>query len=160
MTTDVTHDNLIAPDEKEVSSIKKVASSLGKPSKCERRYLLVDQANDVELELPHALYLVLLSAAKQLAKGNSVSILHYEEELTTQQAADLLHVSRPYLVKILESGKIRFHRVGTHRRVRMRDLLDYKRIRDTRRRGDLQEMVRVSEALGLYDEDNIDFLEE
>jgi excisionase family DNA binding protein len=158
-TGNVTH-NLIAPDEKEVLNIKEVARSLGSVAATEQRYSLVDQVSGEEIELPRALYLVLLDAAKQLAKGNSVAILHYEQELTTQQAADLLQVSRPHLIKLLESGQIRYHHVGSHRRIRLRDLLEYKKTRDARRRVNLQEMVRVSEALGLYDDDNQDFLEE
>ncbi|WP_074955647.1 helix-turn-helix domain-containing protein [Alicyclobacillus macrosporangiidus] len=152
--------NLIAPDEKEVTNIKEVVRKLGSVAESEQRYLLVDQAKGQEIELPRALFMVLLEAAKQLAKGNSVSILHYEQELTTQQAADLLQVSRPYLIKLLESGQIPYHHVGSHRRIRMRDVLEYKKTRDALRRAHLQEMVRVSEALGLYDEDNQDFLKE
>ena len=86
-----------------------------------------------------------------LARGQSVAVLHYDEELTTQQAADLLQVSRPYLVRLLEEGQIPYHQVGTHRRIYLRDLLAYKEQRD-RRRASLRELRRASEALGLYDE--------
>lgn len=155
-----TAQSLIAPDEKEVSNIKEVVRNLSSVVETEQKYLLVDQAKGKEMELPRALFMVLLEAAKQLAKGNSVSILHYEHELTTQQAADLLQVSRPYLIKLLENGQIPYSHVGSHRRIRMRDLLEYKKARDALRQAHVQEMVRVSEALGLYDEDNQDFLEE
>jgi len=80
-----------------------------------------------------------------------------EHVLTTQQAADLLSVSRPYLIKLLENGQIPYHHVGSHRRIRMGDLLDYKGSRDCLRKEHLNAMVRVSESLGLYDAD--DFIE-
>ncbi|HEY8488149.1 MAG TPA: excisionase family DNA-binding protein [Thermaerobacter sp.] len=72
--------------------------------------------------------------------------------MATQQAADLLQVSRPYLVRLLEEGKISYHKVGTHRRIYLRDVLAYKQLRDRRRRETLRELRRASEALGLYDE--------
>nr|NNM89421.1 helix-turn-helix domain-containing protein [Bacilli bacterium] len=144
--------NLIAPDEHDHENIKKVADNLVAITN-EKKYFLVDEANHTKTELPHTLFRLLVDVANQLAKGNSVAIIHYEEELTTQQAADLLRVSRPYLIKLLENGQIRYHKVGSHRRIRMRDLMDYKNSRDSLRRANLNEMVRVSEALGLYESD-------
>lgn len=149
--------DLIAPDDKDFDNIKKVADDL-RTNPDKKRYLLVDEANHIKIELPHALFRVLVNVANQLADGNSVAILHYEEELTTQQAADILRVSRPYLIKLLEDGRIQYHKTGSHRRIRMRDLLEYKNSRDTLRKANVSEMVRVSEALGLYESD--DFVDE
>jgi len=144
---------LIGPDEHDLETIKRVAGDLvAHPN---TNYVLVDEQR-VEVKLPTLLVRVLMEAARQLAKGNSVSILHYEEALTTQQAADLLQVSRPYLIRLLEEGKIRYHLVGSHRRVRLGDLLDYKSTRDSLRKANINEMVRVSESLGLYDSDDFD----
>ena len=75
-----------------------------------------------------------------------------EEEPTTQEAANLLNVSRPYLVKILEQGVIPSVKVGTHRRIRFEDLDMYKRQRDAGRRKSLAELTQMSQDLGLYDE--------
>ena len=94
---------------------------------------------------------VLLQASEALARGLTVRVVAVDEELTTQQAADILGVSRPYLIRLLESGKIPFTKVGTHRRVRMTDLLAYKEQRDAERREALQELTRTSQELGLYD---------
>jgi len=108
--------------------------------------------NNETYVLPEALYGVLLDAARQLAAGNGVVVLPYGHELTTQQAADLLNVSRPHLVSLLESGRIPFHKVGTHRRVRLQDLLAFKHARDGERRAALQAMVDEAQQVGIYDE--------
>jgi excisionase family DNA binding protein len=100
--------------------------------------------------LPDSLYRVLLEAARQLGEGNGIALMAYTQNLTTQQAADLLNVSRPHLVTLLESGAIPFHKVGTHRRVYLRDLLRYKRQRDGTRRAALQSMVDEAQKLGIY----------
>lgn len=112
---------------------------------------LIGPANEAMI-LPDSLYRVLVQAASQLAEGYGVAIMPYSQELTTQQAADLLNVSRPHVVSLLESGAMPFHRVGTHRRVYLKDLLEYKHRRDSARRGELQAMVDEAQELGVYDE--------
>ncbi|HZK67184.1 MAG TPA: helix-turn-helix domain-containing protein [Chloroflexota bacterium] len=72
-------------------------------------------------------------------------------ELTTQQAADLLNVSRPHLIKLLETGEIPFHKTGTHRRIRFDDLMRYGRLRDQKEASALDEMARDAQEMGLYD---------
>jgi excisionase family DNA binding protein len=67
----------------------------------------------------------------ELAEGNAVKVVPVHAELTTQEAADLLNVSRPHLIKLLESGELSYHKTGKHRRVRFADLMDYKTRRDT-----------------------------
>lgn len=118
------------------------------------RYFLADSTGR-RLELPESVFRVLVDVVQAMARGQSVAIVHYDHELTTQQAAELLNVSRPYLIRLLEEGQIPYHMVGTHRRIYLRDLLAYKQIRDRRRKEALRELRRVSEALGLY-EDNTD----
>lgn len=145
--------NLIAPNDRDVDSIKRVASSL-ETAPDENGYLLVDQAHNVKIELPQALFRILVDAAHQLAKGNSVGVLHYEQDVTTQQAAEILQVSRPYVVKILEEDEIPYYMVGSHRRMRLNDVLEYKKLRDANRREKLNELYLISEEAGLYDIDS------
>ena len=70
-------------------------------------------------------------------------------ELTTRQAADLLQVSRTHLVQLLEDGRIPHRKVGAHRRVRARDLLDYRRETEFRRHEALDELTAIDQKLGL-----------
>lgn len=75
----------------------------------------------------------LRAVLERLAAGHRVRVVDDEPELTTQEAADLLNVSRPHLVRLLEAGKVPFHVVGTHRRVLMADVLSYKAARSAKR---------------------------
>jgi excisionase family DNA binding protein len=86
-----------------------------------------------EVELPRSVARVLSDLVRELADGNAVTVVPTEAELTTQQAADLLNLSRPYLVRLLEAEEIASSKVGTHRRVRLGDVLQYKARRDEHR---------------------------
>jgi excisionase family DNA binding protein len=86
----------------------------------------------------------------ELLQGNSVTIVPIHKELTTQEAADILNVSRQYLVELLEAQVIPYTKVGTHRRIRFGDLMNYKADRDIKRREGLSRMTQKSQKLGLY----------
>jgi excisionase family DNA binding protein len=104
-----------------------------------------------ELELPERVYEVLVRVVREMDRGNGITILPVHAELTTQQAAELLNVSRPYLIGLLKRGEIPFHKVGRHRRVRVQDLLDYKERRDSKRRRLLKKVVEEGQEAGLYE---------
>ena len=103
------------------------------------------------VDVPDSVRHVVREAVRLLAQDEAVAGSAIERELTTQQSADLLNVSRTYLVQLLDRGDIPFHRVGTHRRVNAQDVLAYKRDRDQRRREGLRRLTRTSRRLGLYD---------
>lgn len=102
------------------------------------------------LELPESVYRVLVQTVRELADGNAVAVIPVQAELTTQEAADLLGVSRPYLIKLLEEGALPCTlTAGSHRRLRLADVLAYRRVRDRERRAALDEMSAEAERLGL-----------
>jgi excisionase family DNA binding protein len=102
------------------------------------------------LVLPRPALAMFAYILAQLAEGRGVSVVPSQVELTTQQAADMLNVSRPYLIDLLEQGKIPFRKVGRHRRVTFEALLDYKRKDDAQRRQAADDLTALSEELGLY----------
>src|ERR1022692_1660252 len=86
-----------------------------------------------QIKLPDRLYRLLLKIVQDLAEGKAVSLTSAAQEMTTQEAASFLGVSRQFLVRLLDEGKIAFHRVGTHRRVYFQDLISFRKERDRRR---------------------------
>lgn len=99
--------------------------------------------------LPDELRRVLAEVVDAMRRGQAISIVPSSQRLTTQEAADLLGVSRPTLVKLLESGAIAYESPGRHRRVRLTDLLTYRDLRRSRRRATLDELTQDAGELGL-----------
>ena len=106
-----------------------------------------------EIRLPHSVLQVLMEVVREMARGNAVRVMPIHAELTTQQAAELLNVSRPFLVSLLEQGEIKYRKVGTHRRILLEDLLVYKDRRDRERLSALDELAKEDQRLGLYEEE-------
>ena len=93
------------------------------------------QEKGVYLKIPVKAYELLLSILNNMADGKSIALVPSDATLSTQQAADMLNVSRPHLVKLLEGGEIPFTKVGTHRRITMQAVMDYQqKLKETRRR--------------------------
>jgi excisionase family DNA binding protein len=103
---------------------------------------------DEALVVPRAAVVMFAQVLGMLAEGQGVHIMPDRAMLTTQQSADMLNVSRPYLIGLLENGHIPFTKVGSHRRVAFGDLLDYKRKDDQTRRTAGSDLTALSDELG------------
>jgi excisionase family DNA binding protein len=103
------------------------------------------------IPLPPQVRILLAEIARNLEAGKSVAIVPDHQELTTQRAANLLGVSRPFLVKLLEDGKLAFHRTGAHRRVYLADVIEYRDRRDAARHAAIRQLAREDVAAGSYD---------
>lgn len=101
--------------------------------------------------LPDSIYAFLVELIATLQQGKCVSILQNQARLTTAEAASMLGVSRQFLVNLLEAGEIPHHKVGTHRRIYVHDLMSYKRKRDNRRKKAIRDLVAAEVAEGLYE---------
>ena len=105
---------------------------------------------DDALVIPRPTVVMLAQVLSLLESGHGVQIIPEDAELTTQQAADVLNVSRPYIIGLLESGQIPFRKVGRHRRITFEALMEYKRQDDLKRRAAADDLADLSQELGLY----------
>ncbi len=126
-----------------------LAAYLPANSKTRQLKIVEDDGSEQTVEIPANAFHLLVEILTQMAQGNAVTLVPLHAELTTQEAADVLHVSRPFLVNLLESGEIPFRKVGRHRRVRFQDLMDYKTRIDSARSGALDELVAQAQELDM-----------
>ncbi len=141
----------VIPSPKEVEQAKissRLIEALAAKATPKRKYSLTDHKG-TEIELSESAFLVLVDALKTMACGHAVMLVPVEAEVTTQQAAEILNVSRPYLIELLEKGEIAFHKVGRYRRIKHQDVLDYQQLRATRRKENLDELVAQAQKLNL-----------
>lgn len=110
-----------------------------------------------EISLPESFYAVLRDVVSIMASGQAIHLVPENGELTTQEAANFLNMSRPSLIKLLNEGTIPHSKVGTHRRIRFRDLIAFKEQRDAERRSTLREFTEFLQEEGFYDYDVDDF---
>jgi excisionase family DNA binding protein len=108
-----------------------------------------DGGQAVSVVVPRGAFELLLEILGQMANGSAVTIVPVNAEFSTQRAAQFLNVSRPYLIGLLESGKIEYRKVGTHRRIRFADLVKYQQEDYARRRGALDRLTAEAQEFGL-----------
>jgi excisionase family DNA binding protein len=144
---------MILPGEGEVRAAvqgqRALAAYLATQLETQRIQIFDEQERAHDVELPTSALKLLMDILAELADGNAVQVVPVHAELTTQEAADLLNVSRPHLVKLLEDGELPFHRAGKHRRVRFADLMKYKETRDHASDAAMAALAKQAQELGM-----------
>ncbi|HEY4145602.1 excisionase family DNA-binding protein [Pinirhizobacter sp.] len=147
-----THTQVTLPVEREVQAAvvgqRALAAYLATRFETQRIQIFDDHNQAHQVELPTSALRLLVDILAELADGNAVKVVPVHAELTTQEAADLLNVSRPHLVKLLEEGFLAFHRTGKHRRVRFIDLMQFKDARDKASEQAMAELAIQAQELG------------
>ena len=141
-------DTLLRPGPGEAESAGELLARIDALLDTRRSGRLIGPDGD-EVEIPPSVFAALRLVAAAMAQGQAVTVAPHDLELTTQEAADLLHVSRPHLIKLLDRGNMAHHRMSddpkSHRRVLLKDVMAYRQERQQTRRGLLRELTRVSE---------------
>lgn len=135
----------------EFTSISSLYAALAAGLQQNSPLTISSQQGDAQVTIPAFLFGPLVQIVEMLYHGETVNVVAEESLLTTQQAADLLGVSRQHLVRVLEAGHLTFSRTGTHRRLRAADVLEFKRRRDRTRQA-LDNLTRLSQEVGGYGE--------
>ncbi len=136
----------VLPSSEEAALAKEASRHLAKHEGGELRVQLDD--GEV-LRLPKAVHDLLYHLLTEMGKGNAVTLFPVHAVLTTQEAADYLNVSRPFLIKLLEQGKLRFEMVGTHRRIRFSDLETFRKEAEEQRKSTMNQLAEQAQKLGM-----------
>jgi len=139
-------DNRIGPSDISAEQLK----SLFQVVEGSARAVLI-ATNGESIELPKALNDLLVAVVEAMKRKEAVFLMHENEAFTTQAAANFLGISRQYLVRLLEDGKITYHHAGTHRRVFFKDLVNFQRERSRTRRAGLDKMTEELVNADVYD---------
>ncbi len=141
--------NAITPTDKDITIARRSSRILlNLPFKKTKSIDVVfHDAKDIPVTLPAPAFKLLVTILSEMAAGNAITLSPLHAELTTQEAADLLNVSRPYLIKLLEKKKIPFRKVGTHRKVLFQDAMQYKTKTDEARRKVLDKLAAEGQKL-------------
>ena len=139
-------------EEQEIAqtSISKVHATSRKVIRTKRSFVKIRiQENGDSLKIPKKAVLLLFEILDSMAQGKSFTLIPSDAEVSTQQAADMLNVSRPHIVKLLEDGIIPFKKVGTHRRIEIKHLIKYQQKIEENRKGKLDFLTKQAQELNL-----------
>lgn len=146
--------NLNLPDSRESELAQRgqreLAAYLSTKLQTQRISIVDEDDKTHTIELPTSAMTMLMEILGELAAGNAVQIVPVHAELTTQEAANILNVSRPHMVKLLEEGKLPFHKIGRHRRVLFADLMEYKKRRENESLNAMQALADQAQDTGMY----------
>lgn len=148
-TTIQRHETHVRPEPAELPGLAHLLAELEGLSAEHMPAMLVGPGGET-IPLPDSAFRALAVVVDAMSRGQTITLIPVGQELTTQQAAEILHVSRPHLTKLLEAGAIPFHKVGTHRRIAIEDVLTYRERRAVQRADALRELGDLSQELGAY----------
>lgn len=142
-------DETFVPTDEETERAKKFSRTLAKKFASAERVTIQRDDGDESIEIPRQVFNVLMRVLAVMSEGKAFSLIPMDKELTTQQAADILNVSRPYLNKILDLGDIAHRKVGRNRRIKFSDLMEYKKSQEQQSKDALQELANQSQELDM-----------
>ena len=143
-----TQENRLDPSQLDPAELDRLMSVIGR----DERPVLVGREG-VRIDLPEPIFHVLVNLIRQMHEGRAVVLMPEDETFTTQAAATFLGVSRQHLVDLMDRGEIPHHRVGSHRRVTLKDLMVFQKARDVERRKALGGLFKKLKQEGYYESD-------
>jgi excisionase family DNA binding protein len=142
-------DETFVPSENDTQKAKDFSRTLAREIAPESRVTIQREDHGEAIEIPPTVFNVLMKVLAVMSEGKAFSLIPMDQELTTQEAADILNVSRPYLNKILDLGEIPHRKVGRNRRIKFNDLLEYKRLQENNSKIALQELADEAQELDM-----------
>jgi excisionase family DNA binding protein len=142
-------DETFVPTDEESERAKNFSRILAKEFAPAESVTIQRDDGEESIEIPRQVFNVLMRVLAVMSEGKAFSLIPMDKELTTQQAADILNVSRPYLNKILDLGDIAHRRVGRNRRIKFSDLMEYKKSQEQKSKDALQELADQSQELDM-----------
>jgi excisionase family DNA binding protein len=148
MATTAIPEHVLSPDPSEQDELVELREQLARiAARRGRPVARLVGPDESEVEIPASVFAALRAVVRDMAQGLNMTLIPHDKDLTTEEAADVLNISRPFLVKLLDRGEIPYHRVGTHRRLNVEDVLAYRELRAARRRERLRELTELSEQV-------------
>jgi excisionase family DNA binding protein len=148
MATTAIPEHVLSPDPSEQDDLVELREQLARITAQRGRPMArLVSPDGSEVEIPTSAFAALQAVVRDMAQGLTIILIPHDKELTTKEAADILNMSRPFLVKLLDRGEIPYHRVGTHRRLNVEDVLAYRELRAARRREQLRTLTELSEQV-------------
>ena len=137
------------PTEQDTETVKAFSRQLAREIDIASQITIQKADDDESFEVPRAVFEVLMKVLAIMSEGKAFALIPMDKELTTQQAADILNVSRPYLNKLLDLGEIPHRKVGRNRRIKFGDLAEYKAKQEEKSRTALQELADQAQELDM-----------
>ncbi len=145
MSTTAIPEHIVSPHPSEQGELVELREELTRIARQPKRPMArLVSPDGAEVEIPESAFVALRAIVQNMARGRTMTLIPHDKELTTKEAADILNVSRPFLVKLLDRDEIPYKRVGTHRRLNVEDVLAYRQRRAVRRREKLRELTELS----------------